>query len=98
MEHGAPVIDQGMDAYQRYGFAGLFAFLFVCGIVYFLYDKRRMEKEYQDLLVKTVITLEKTSNNIDAQTKVNEKTLALVHTVSETLKLLEGRGESRGGR
>lgn len=92
-------VKTGLETYERFGFAGLFVFVFLVLLFYHFWTQRRNEKEYQALLEKTTEALNEVSGVIDSNSRSNEdlKRALDVNTRQNAslLSYMEGRDGNR---
>lgn len=62
-------LNQGMDVWEKYSWAGLGAFLLLFVLLYHFYAARRSEKALLDLSIRCVEAMEKMTAALESQTK-----------------------------
>lgn len=95
-------VKTGFEAYERFGFAGLFVFVFLVLLFYHFYDQRRNQKEYQAIISQTTTALETVAGVVSENARSNEELKRSVdaNTQANTIMLsyLEGRDDGGHGR
>jgi hypothetical protein len=94
-------VDQGMAAYEKLGFAGLFVFIFLVSFFMSFIDRRRTERQYTALVERTSTAIESSNASQEAETRALDSLKVSVDRAAqqeaEFLSYLRGR-DSMGGK
>lgn len=76
-------VKHGMEAYEQYGFAGLFVFIFLSLCVLFVVTTRRFENKIEEMQKNTIISIK---DSTQAAKDVNETLKDVTKSLEESAK------------